>query len=77
MMNLSNYGGCDDIGAAEPEYDGYQGKGYEAGDDCAEVSFLSGATFPRPGQKIAGYSGYCFAKVQDGNFCEWVLLARA
>lgn len=39
--------------------------------------FSRGAAVPGSGPKIAGHTGYCIAKVQDGNFCEWLFLARA
>lgn len=52
-------------------------EGYEAGDDCAEISFLPGAAFPCSGQKVAGHTGYCSAKVQDRHFRQRMLLAWA
>lgn len=57
------HGGCDDTGAAEPLYGGCQGEGYETGNDSTKVSFLSGTAFPCSGQKVAGQTGYCLAKV--------------
>lgn len=33
-----------------------KGEGHQAGDDCAEVSFLPGAAFPHSGQETAGKS---------------------
>lgn len=60
---LFRHGRCENTRTAKPEYGGYQGEGYEAGDDCAEVSVLSWATFPYSGQKVARHTGYCLAKI--------------
>lgn len=74
---LKKNGRCNDIGAAEPLYGGSQGEGYQARDDCAEVSFLSWAAFPCSGQKATGHTGYCSAEIQDRHFCQRMLLAWA
>lgn len=74
---LFRHGRCEDTGAAKSQYGGHQGKGYEAEDDCAEVSFLSWATFPRSGQNVTGHTGYRLAEVQDRHFRKRMLLAWA
>lgn len=60
---LFRHGRCEDTGAAKSQYGGYQGKEHQAGDDCAQVSFLSGSAFPCLGQKVTRLTGYCLAKI--------------
>ena len=62
-MYPSNYGGYNDTRAAKSLHGRGQGKRHEAGDDCAEVSFLTRPAVPSTSQKIARYSGFSFAKV--------------
>ena len=46
---------------------------YEAGDDCAQVSFLPWYAFPCSSQKTTGESGYCSAEIQDRHFRQRML----
>ena len=53
----------------------YTLEGNEAGDEGAQVAVGAWVSVSVECQVGAGETGYCAEGVQDGDICEWVLLA--